>query len=166
RRVMSVQGMAMMGRATAVGDDRAREAAEAALASPLLDDLSLHGAQGLLVNVTGDENMGIQEFQIVNEVVADMGADNAEVIVGMAEDASMGDELCVTVVATGLGQAVPLREETPEAGIQRDSGGQLRYEDLDRPTVIRRAPQDTNRGNAAVDMDYFDVPAFLRNQAD
>lgn len=167
RRVMSVQGMAMMGRATAVGDDRARKAAEAALASPLLDDLSLHGAQGLLVNVTGDENLGIQEFQIVNEVVADMGADNAEVIVGMAEDPAMGDELCVTVVATGLGRGAELAQETPEPrSIQRDPGGQLRYEDLDRPTVIRQGAGDSTRGNAAVDIDYFDVPAFLRNQAD
>lgn len=166
RRVMSVQGMAMMGRATAVGDDRAREAAEAALASPLLDDLSLHGAQGLLVNVTGDENLGIHEFQIVNEVIADMGADNAEVIVGMADDPNMGDELCVTVVATGLGQGAALQAAPAEPGIQRDAGGQLRYEDLDRPTVIRRGPQESARGNAAVDMDYFDVPAFLRNQAD
>ncbi|MDN5862633.1 MAG: cell division protein FtsZ, partial [Salinisphaera sp.] len=69
RKVMSVQGMAMMGRATAIGDDRAREAAEAALASPLLDDLNLHGAEGLLVNVTGDQNLSIHEFQLVNEVV-------------------------------------------------------------------------------------------------
>lgn len=166
RRVMSVQGMAMMGRATAAGDDRAREAAEAALASPLLDDLSLHGAQGLLVNVTGDENLGIQEFQVVNEVVAEMGTENTEVIVGMADDPDMGDELCVTVVATGLGRGddVP---DTPERGIQRDAGGQLKYEDLDRPTVIRRGPQqESSQGNTAVDMDYFDVPAFLRNQAD
>ena len=164
RRVMSVQGMAMMGRATAVGDDRAREAAEAALASPLLDDLSLHGAQGLLVNVSGDENLGIHEFQIVNEVIADMGADNAEVIVGMAEDPSMGDEICVTVVATGLGRQAEEREAI--RAVKRDAGGQMRYEDLDRPTVIRNRPQQSSRENAAVDMDYFDVPAFLRNQAD
>lgn len=165
RRVMSVQGMAMMGRATSVGDDRAREAAEAALASPLLDDLSLHGAQGLLVNVTGDENLGIHEFQIVNEVVADMGTDNAEVIVGMADEPNMGDEICVTVVATGLGQ--DQQPQAPaESGIQRGADGELKYGDLDRPTVIRRGPQEPSSGNAAVDMDYFDVPAFLRNQAD
>ncbi|ROO25040.1 peptidase M23 [Salinisphaera orenii MK-B5] len=164
RRVMSVQGMAMMGRATAVGDDRAREAAEAALASPLLDDLSLHGAQGLLVNVSGDENLGIHEFQIVNEVIADMGADNAEVIVGMAEDPEMGDEICVTVVATGLGHQAEEREAV--RSVKRQADGQMRYEDLDRPTVIRNRPQQSSRDNAAVDMDYFDVPAFLRNQAD
>lgn len=165
RQVMSVQGMAMMGRATAVGDDRAREAAEAALASPLLDDLSLHDAQGLLVNVSADENLGIHEFQIVNEVIADMGGDNAEVIVGMAVDNALGDEICVTVVATGLGQE-PQPPQAPARGIQRDAGGQMRYEDLDRPTVIRQSPRQPAGDNAAVDMDYFDVPAFLRNQAD
>ncbi|AWN16529.1 cell division protein FtsZ [Salinisphaera sp. LB1] len=165
RKVMSVQGMAMMGRASAKGEDRAREAAEAALASPLLDDLSLHGAQGLLVNVTGDENLGIHEFQIVNEVVAEMGGDNAEVIIGMAEDPEAGDEITVTVVATGLGQQQLEQREAPQA-IKRDSAGQMRYEDLDRPTVIRQSPRQGNRDSTAVDMDYFDVPAFLRNQAD
>jgi cell division protein FtsZ len=165
RRVMSVQGMAMMGRATAKGEDRAREAAEAALASPLLDDLSLHGAQGLLVNVTGDEHLGIHEFQIVNEVVAEMGGENAEVIVGMADDPEAGDEICVTVVATGLGQDGET-VRAPAHPLRRDASGQMRYEDLDRPTVIRQAPRQSSRDNAAVDMDYFDVPAFLRNQAD
>ncbi|HET7313148.1 cell division protein FtsZ [Salinisphaera sp.] len=166
RKVMSVQGMAMMGRASAKGEDRAREAAEAALASPLLDDLSLHGAQGLLVNVTGDENLGIHEFQIVNEVVAEMGGDNAEVIIGMAEDPEAGDEITVTVVATGLGQQQIEREAPAPQAIKRDAAGQMRYEDLDRPTVIRQSPRQGNRESTAVDMDYFDVPAFLRNQAD
>ncbi|NNC23715.1 cell division protein FtsZ [Salinisphaera sp. USBA-960] len=168
RRVMSVQGMAMMGRAQASGEDRAREAAEAALSSPLLDDLSLSGAQGLLVNVSGDENLGIHEFQIVNEVVAEMGGENAEVIVGMADDPNIADELCVTVVATGLGGQP--QERTPEASQQATSQSedvdQMRYADLDRPTVIRRQPQQAADDNAAMDMDYFDVPAFLRNQAD
>lgn len=164
RKVMSVQGMAMMGRASAKGEDRAREAAEAALASPLLDDLSLHGAQGLLVNVTGDENLGIHEFQIVNEVVAEMGGDNAEVIIGMAENPEAGDEITVTVVATGLGQQQVARE-TPQA-IKRDAAGQIDTKELDRPTVIRQSSGQGSRDNTAVDMDYFDVPAFLRNQAD
>lgn len=164
RKVMSVQGMAMMGRASAKGEDRAREAAEAALASPLLDDLSLHGAQGLLVNVTGDENLGIHEFQIVNEVVAEMGGDNAEVIIGMAENPEAGDEITVTVVATGLGQQQVARE-TPQA-IKRDAAGQIDTKELDRPTVIRQSSGQGSRDNTAVDMDYFDVPAFLRNQAE
>lgn len=166
RRVMSLQGMAMMGRATAKGEDRAREAAEAALASPLLDDLSLHGAEGLLVNVTGDENLGIHEFQIVNEVVAEMGGENAEVIIGMAEDPDMSEDICVTVVATGLGGQSQASEHTGPRPLKRDSAGQMRYEDLDRPTVIRQSPSQSSRENSAVDMDYFDVPAFLRNQAD
>jgi cell division protein FtsZ len=169
RRVMSVQGMAMMGRATAVGDDRARQAAEAALASPLLDDLNLHGAQGLLVNVTGDEDLGIHEFQIVNEVIADMGAENAEVIVGMAVDPDMADEICVTVVATGLGRQQVLAgngRDTARRFRERDSGGRPEYDKLDTPTVIRQAPRQRANENAAVDIEYLDVPAFLRNQAD
>ncbi|WP_349255399.1 cell division protein FtsZ [Spectribacter acetivorans] len=166
RKVMSVQGMAMMGRATAVGDDRARQAAEAALASPLLDDLNLHGAEGLLVNVTGDDNLSINEFQLVNEVVMEMTSENAEVIVGTAVDASMGDELCVTVVATGLGKQAQLTGRDSIRALKRDTGGQVRYEELDTPTVIRQAPRQRHDQNAAVDMDYLDVPAFLRNQAD
>lgn len=166
RKVMSVQGMAMMGRATAVGENRAREAAEQALASPLLDDLNLHGAQGLLVNVTGDEDLGIQEFQIVNEVVAELCSEQAEVIVGTAVDASMGDELCVTVVATGLGRpAAPARNDSIRL-LERETGGQVQYAKLDTPTVMRQAPRQRHDSNAAVDMDYLDVPAFLRNQAD
>lgn len=166
RKVMSVQGMAMMGRATAVGENRAREAAEQALASPLLDDLNLHGAQGLLVNVTGDEDLGIQEFQIVNEVVAELCSEHAEVIVGTAVDASMGDELCVTVVATGLGRPTAPSKHDSIRLIERESGGRVAYDKLDTPTVMRQAPRQRHNENAAVDMDYLDVPAFLRNQAD
>lgn len=166
RRVMSVQGMAMMGRAEASGENRAREAAEAALASPLLDDLSLNGAQGLLVNVSGDENLGIQEFQIVNEVVAEMGGENAEVIVGMADDPEASDELCVTVVATGLGGQPQEKSGEPAPVNTQSADEEMRYADLDRPTVIRRQPQQPASENTAMDMDYFDVPAFLRNQAD
>lgn len=166
KKVMMVQGMAMMGRATAVGDDRAREAAEEALASPLLDDLCLHGAQGVLVNVTADENLSIHEFQLVNEVVMEMTSESAEVIVGTAMDSSVGDELSVTVVATGLGKQEQLSGRDSIRSIKRDSGGQPRYDELDTPTVIRQAPQQRGGGNAAVDMDYLDVPAFLRNQAD
>lgn len=164
RKVMGVQGMAMMGRATAKGEDRAREAAEAALASPLLDDLSLHGAQGLLVNVTGDEHLGIQEFQIVNEVVSEMCGDDAEVIIGMAEDPDCGDEITVTVVATGLGQQKSAVE--PPHIVKRGPTGEINYGGFERPAVMRRNPQGNESGNTALDTDYFDVPAFLRNQAD
>lgn len=166
RRVMSVQGMAMMGRATAVGENRAREAAEQALASPLLDDLNLHGAEGLLVNVTGDEELGIQEFQIVNEVVAELCSEHAEVILGTAVDPSMGDELCVTVVATGLGRPAAPEKHDSIRLLEREASGRVEYGKLDTPTVMRQAPRQRHDENAAVDMDYLDVPAFLRNQAD
>lgn len=166
KKVMMVQGMAMMGRASAVGDDRAREAAEAALSSPLLDDLSLQGAEGVLVNVTADDNLSINEFQLVNEVVMELTSQDAEVIVGTAMDSSAGDELSVTVVATGLGKQEQLTGRDSLRSVKREPGGQPRYEDLDTPTVIRQSPQQSSDDNAAVDMDYLDVPAFLRHQAD
>lgn len=164
KRVMGIQGMAMMGRATASGENRAREAAEAALASPLLDDLVLHDAQGLLVNVSGDEDLGIHEFYTVNDVVAEMASNDAEVIVGMAEDPNAGDEITVTVVATGLGQPQAEREDSRSK--RRRSLSHADFGDLDRPTVLRNSTRQKSRERNVLDEDYFDVPAFLRNQSD
>lgn len=164
KRVMGIQGMAMMGRATASGENRAREAAEAALASPLLDDLVLHDAQGLLVNVSGDEDLGIHEFYTVNDVVAEMASNDAEVIVGMAEDPDAGDEITVTVVATGLGQPQVEREDSRSK--RRRSLNNADFGDLDRPTVLRDSSRQKSRERNVLDEDYFDVPAFLRNQSD
>lgn len=163
RRVMSVQGMAMMGRATAIGEDRAREAAECALASPLLEELNLNGAEGILVNITADKSLTINEFQLVNEIVTEVAAEEAEVIVGTAISRDMGDELSVTVVATGLGKTP---SGSPVKGLERDASGEVDYETLDKPTIIRRTPRPNVDDSTAIDMDYLDVPAFLRNQAD
>src|SRR5699024_10930553 len=129
----------------------------------------LTGAHGILVNVTAtEESLEISEFQLVNELIAEMGAEDVEVIVGTAFDPAMGDELRVTGVATGLGYPQTGSESSVVRHLHRDSNGQPRDEELDKPTVLRR--QQPRRAAQSefedMDMDYLDVPAFLRNQAD
>jgi cell division protein FtsZ len=102
RTVMSEMGLAMMGTGLARGDNRARKAAEAAISSPLLDNISLHGAKGVLVNITGGNSLSISEFEEVGEVIKSLTAEDATVIVGTVIDNQMDDELRVTLVATGL----------------------------------------------------------------
>lgn len=177
RTVMSEMGMAMMGSGTAKGDDRAREAAEAAVASPLLEDIDLMGANGILVNVTAGLDLGIGEFEEVGNTVKEFASENATVVVGTVIDPDMRDELRVTVVATGLGmQPKKLAEKPALVHVSRDQDQDKdRQEatgtDYDRPTVLRnrhKAAQraQANSGNSAEDMDYLDIPAFLRRQAD
>lgn len=174
-KVMSVKGMAMMGIGAATGENRAHEAADQALSSPLLEDLALSGAEGILVNVAANEdNLSIEEFSTIAEYVSEKASDSAEVIVGQAFDPTLKDEIRVTVVATGLGNtpAAP-SVVTP---IRPDSNGNVRYDELDTPAVNRQQqpapaapPQPMPRQNTVgmdVDLDYLDVPAFLRNQAD
>ncbi len=173
RTVMSEMGMAMMGSGTAKGDDRAREAAEAAVASPLLEDIDLMGANGILVNVTAGLDLGIGEFEEVGNTVKQFASENATVVVGTVIDPDMRDELRVTVVATGLGMQPKKSAEKPQGlhlkAINRDEGESKEPENYDIPTVKRRnAAQRTHAlgGNSAEDMDYLDIPAFLRRQAD
>ena len=173
RTVMSEMGMAMMGSGTSQGEDRAREAAEAAVASPLLEDIDLMGANGILVNVTAGLDLGIGEFEEVGNTVKEFASENATVVVGTVIDPDMRDERRVTVVATGLGaQARPAgdkpslvhvtRKSAPARKAMDDSTGGAT--DYDTPTVIRK--RNKGAGNAAEDMDYLDIPAFLRRQAD
>ncbi len=173
RTVMSEMGMAMMGSGTSKGEDRAREAAESAVASPLLEDIDLMGANGILVNVTAGLDLGIGEFEEVGNTVKEFASENATVVVGTVIDPDMRDELRVTVVATGLGsQARPAGDKPSLVHVARKSepvrkavddraGGATDY---DTPTVIRK--RNKSAGNAAEDMDYLDIPAFLRRQAD
>ncbi len=170
RTVMSEMGMAMMGSGTAKGEDRAREAAEAAVASPLLEDIDLMGANGILVNVTAGMDMSIGEFEEVGNTIKAFASENATVVVGTVIDPDMRDELRVTVVATGLGSnPKPATSEKPSlVQVNRTPSG---AEDYDRPTVLRNRTKATQRaqaagGNSAEDMDYLDIPAFLRRQAD
>jgi cell division protein FtsZ len=189
RTVMAEMGMAMMGSGCASGEERARKAAEAAVNCPLLDDFHLAGAKGVLVNITAGLDLGIGEFDEVGTTVKEFAREDATVVVGTVIDPEMRDELRVTVVATGLGEeeevqisrpemevvapprAVVARaeeslvaEETPVQPMNAASS----YDNLEVPTAIRRRQERNAAPQAAEkpDMDYLDIPAFLRRQAD
>ncbi|MFZ0470275.1 MAG: cell division protein FtsZ [Thiogranum sp.] len=170
RTVMAEMGMAMMGSGVSSGQDRAREAAEAAVHSPLLEDIDLMGAHGILVNVTAGLDLSIGEFEEVGNTVKEFASRDATVVVGTVIDPDMHDELRVTVVATGLGMGMEQVEEKPEPVqlVQRKKTGEVDYAQLDRPAVIRnRAAGDPlPPPRVSDDMDYLDIPAFLRRQAD
>ncbi|MFC4259371.1 cell division protein FtsZ [Marinobacter lacisalsi] len=169
--VMSEMGMAMMGTARATGENRAREAAEAAIRSPLLEDINLQGAKGILVNITAGMDLNLGEFSEVGDIVREFASDSATVVVGTVIDPDMTDELKVTVVATGLGG--DREKPTKVVDNTRTLDGTTDYNQLDRPAVLRR--RAVSQGNVAVDqsrdsdeqdVDYLDIPAFLRRQAD
>ena len=166
RTVMAEMGMAMMGSGTATGEGRAREAAEAAISSPLLEDINLAGANGVLVNVTAGMDLAIGEFQEVGETVKQFASDEATVVVGTVIDPDMAHEIRVTVVATGLGQ--PLAQaERPVKVVRRTTAGEPNYADLDRPTVHRKRAVGDGVADLGEDFEeLLDVPAFLRRQAD
>lgn len=184
RTVMAEMGLAMMGSGSATGDDRAREAAETALQSPLLEDVNLTGAKGILVNITAGMDMSIGEFDEVGTTVREYADDDATVVVGTVIDQDMQDELKVTVVATGIGgeeeQKSPVVRK-PEMEVVKPvkvvgsdvvsptaAGSSRNFGEYDNPTVIRKgsktASQDESTTNAG--MDYLDIPAFLRKQND
>jgi cell division protein FtsZ len=177
RTVMSEVGMAMMGSAMAAGPDRARLAAERAVASPLLEEVNLSGARGVLVNITASSGLKMKEYHQVMETIKEFTADEALVIVGTVIDDSIGDELRVTMIATGLGGAVVKarqpRLEVVEQVIERtgtDGIGMrvetIDYESLDKtPAVVRRGRAATPASGASA-FDPADIPAFLRKQAD
>lgn len=167
RTVMAEMGVAMMGTGLANGDDRARLAAEKAVRSPLLDDVDLAGARGILVNVTGGPKLSIGEFQEVGETVREFASDEATVVVGMVIDPEMDEDIRVTVVATGLDRAQARVEEPPVRLVQRNASGEVNYSDLERPAINRkRSVQERGIRAGESDLDYLDVPAFLRRQAD
>ena len=180
RTVMSEMGMAMMGTGRATGENRARDAAEAAIRSPLLEDIDLNGARGVLVNITAGPDLAIGEFTDVGETINEFVSDRGLVVVGTVIDPEATEELRVTVVATGLGDSgrpniavdnvkqeptpVELNSDDPWAG-------------LDQPTVMRNKASvesnqpsvDVNQGDVDTSSDsgsYLDIPAFLRRQAD
>ena len=190
RTVMSEMGMAMMGSGIASGENRAREAAEAAVHSPLLEDIDLRGARGILVNITAGPNLSLGEFSDVGDTVEEFASDQATVVVGTVIDDEMGDELRVTVVATGLGRTEEVSRPVPAKVVDNTmkTNGEIDYGQLDRPTVTRTGGRGAMRGGAVAatavatepqgeamakvaahqeaDMDYLDIPAFLRRQAD
>ena len=167
RTVMSEMGMAMMGSGKASGENRAREAAEAAIASPLLEDVNLSGARGILVNVTAGLDMSIGEFEEVGNTVKEFASENATVVVGTVIDPDMSDELRVTVVATGLGcVATTKSEQSVKLVVEKINNGDVDYGQLDKPTVIRKKVAGDRFAETEGGMDYLDIPAFLRRQAD
>jgi cell division protein FtsZ len=188
RTVMSETGMAMMGSGVARGENRAKEAAEMAVSSPLLEDINLSGAHGILVNVTAGMDLSIGEFQQVGEIVKQFASDDATVVVGTVIDPELSDEMRVTVVATGLGRPevaatgrVPFGRDVPtlqKAAVQVPTAEPAMrvvprrpltaadYAALDKPAVQRqRAVGDGLRGEMESE-DVLDIPAFLRRQAD
>ena len=170
RTVMSEMGMAMMGTGTSSGEGRAREAAESAISSPLLEDVNLSGANGILVNVTSDLNLTIGEFSEIGDTIKEFAAPDATVIIGSALDPSMNDEVRVTVVATGLGndmtnsQTPPMRVIQKETSMENDPNPN--YRNYEKPTTERKkAVGDGIEGEEST-QEYLDIPAFLRRQAD
>jgi cell division protein FtsZ len=192
RTVMAETGMAMMGSGAASGEGRARAAAEAAVSSPLLEDINLAGAHGILVNVTAGMDLSIGEFQEVGQIVKQFASEDATVVVGTVIDPELSNQVRVTVVATGLGRPAamarpqpvgsfrqepaqtraeqPAREretrEPPMRVVRRSPLSSSDYAQLDKPTVQRqRAVGDGLRQDVQPE-DLLDIPAFLRRQAD
>ena len=167
--VMSEMGMAMMGTGSATGAERAREAAEAAIRSQLLEEVNLQGARGILVNITAGENLSLGEFSEVGDTIEEFASDDATVVVGTVIDPSLDEEMRVTVVATGLGG----EHQRPTKVVDNtEIDPSTDYRQLDTPAITRRrqggerAATVSRAIGAEADMDYLDIPAFLRKQAD
>jgi cell division protein FtsZ len=167
RTVMAEMGMAMMGSGTSSGEDRAREAAEAAVSSPLLEDINLAGANGILVNVTAGMDLSIGEFQEVGATVKEFASDDATVVVGTVIDPDMTDQIRVTVVATGLGQAAA-NAESPMRIVRRpaEKPREMNYGSYEKPTVQRKRAVGDDLAGSGLQEELLDIPAFLRRQAD
>jgi cell division protein FtsZ len=174
RTVMSGMGAAIMGTGSAKGEYRAREAAEKAIACPLLEDINLQGARGILVNISAAD-MGIAEFDEVGNIVHEFASEDAIIKIGMSINPELGDEIKVTVVATGMGLPSRVVKLAPKASVgfmNQNAAGEANYEGLDKPTVMRQNKtegRETRFGaqpKKDMDLDYLDIPAFLRRQAD
>lgn len=182
RTVMSEMGMAMMGTGNSKGENRAREAAERAINSPLLDDVDLQGARGILVNITAGLDLSLGEFSEVGDTIEEFASEEATVVVGTVIDPEMTDELKVTVVATGLGSEAaraPLQVvDSPARAQSAESEEDVAvttpdYKEYDLPPTRRQRGRTASGGGQAAAVaaeaggeEYFDIPAFLRRQAD
>lgn len=169
--VMSKPGMAMMGSGRATGEERARIAAEAAISSPLLEDVDLTGAKGVLVNLTVGSDMSIGEFEMVGDTIREFTSEDATVVVGTVIDPEMTDELGVTVVVTGLdkssGGGKVFRNNVDNLhSLNKD--GTVDYRRFERPVAMRKDPAEEEAVVSEGDKDssYLDIPAFLRRQED
>ncbi|MEO1767473.1 cell division protein FtsZ [Thiobacter aerophilum] len=175
RTVMSEMGMAMMGSARAQGSQRARLAAEQAVKSPLLEDVNLHGARGVLVNITANQSLKMKEIHEVMNTIREFTAEDATVIFGAVFDENMAEDLRVTVVATGLGMPSVAKQPKPQIQVVRTgtdpvpspmAADVVDYGALDQPAVLRRRRDATVEAMKASGVDLLDIPAFLRKQAD
>jgi cell division protein FtsZ len=185
RTVMSENGVAMMGSAMAAGPDRAQVAAERAVASPLLEDVNLTGARGVLVNITASKSLKLKEVHEVMNTIRSFTADDATVIYGNVIDDNIGEQLRVTIVATGLGGSAAQRQPkmvysapvmartgtddaygAPQANGAPQAGAQVNYSELDTPAVTRRRRDATVSALQQSGVEMYDIPAFLRKQAD
>ena len=178
RTVMGEVGMAMMGSATSAGLDRARLAAQQAVKSPLLEDVNLAGARGVLVNITASAALKMKEYHEVMNTIKEFTAEDAMVIVGTVIDEAMEDRLRVTMIATGLGGAAVATRKPPKLEVletvvertgtdnigMRVGGDAIDYDKLDQPAVVRRGRQTASVAVPA--FDASEIPAFLRKQAD
>ena len=164
--VMGEMGMAMMGSGKAQGEDRARVATEAAISSPLLEHIDLAGAKGILANITAGMDFGIGEFNEVGNIIKNVAADEATVVIGTVLNPELSGEIWVTIVATGLSQpgeqlSRPQLVTTNEPGAENTD-----YDKLDRPAVLRNKAVNDDIYPVKDDPDYLEIPAFLRRQAD
>ncbi len=193
RTVMSEMGMAMMGTGAGTGEDRALVAAEAAIKSPLLEDIDLKGASGLLVNITAGLDLSLGEFSEVGSLVEEYASDEATIVVGTVIDPELTDELRVTVVATGLDKARDdirvVTDNTAKQAQPTQAQINMQYDDIELPTVLRRrkdealldkatagvnikqqavkeSQKSTEKREGDDEMSYLDIPTFLRRQAD
>ena len=171
--IMGEQGQAMMGTASASGPDRAKIAAEQAVACPLLEGVDLNGVRGVLVNITASSSLKMKETRAVMDHIQSFASADATVIFGTAYDESMGDNLRVTVVATGLGRAKPKLVQMPEAAVGLRTGTDnltvANGAELSAPTVMRGRGSNAQAQVRALEtsgMEHYDIPAFLRRQAD
>ena len=178
RTVMSEMGMAMMGAGTASGEDRALMAAQSAIGSPLLEDVDLNGACGILVNITAGMTLTMKEFEEVGTTVADLASDDATVVIGTVIEPDMGDEMRVTVVATGLGEHAAKKEEPPMKLVRTGTDDMPMQETSNPSSQTSSTPNLRGGAQASTEakpeqtfgeqkeLDWLDIPAFLRNQAD
>ena len=170
RTVMSEMGMAMMGSGIATGESRARQAAEAAVRSPLLEDVDFHGARGILVNIAAGASVTLGEFSEVGATIEDFASENATIVVGTVIDPGMEEQLRVTVVATGLSSDKYDKQKVVKNSAEPlvTGDGTVTYEGFDTPTITRNALVEggAEESSSNKNLDYLDIPAFLRRQAD
>lgn len=172
--VMSETGVAMMGSAKAVGTDRARMAAEQAVACPLLEDIEMADARGVLINISASkDSLQLQEVYDAMEVIKAYAAETACPIIGTVYDEELGDELRVTIVATGLGKSAARVQPKPLSVVMPATGTDgapamsgVNYEELEQPAVMRRNRNQTVEAMRQSGVEMLDIPAFLRKQAD